>query len=170
MPAQQKGGAESMEPTSEGTRACTAKVDGILERYCRKPEALVSILHDVQKEAGYLSEETITQIASGLDVPVSKVYGVATFYSLFSTRPKGRYIIRVCENAPCHVLGAKAVVDALERELGIPMGGTTSDGKFTLEYTSCLGVCGVAPAIMINEAVYGNLTPERVPLILKEYK
>lgn len=159
-----------MEPAAKSAGICPAKVSEILTKYSRRPDALVSILHDVQKEAGYLSEEAITEIASGLDIPVSKVYGVATFYTLFSTKPKGQYIIRVCENAPCHVLGAKAIVEALEKELGIPMGGTTSDGKFTLEYTSCLGVCGVAPAIMINEAVYGNLTPERVPLILKEYK
>lgn len=159
-----------MEPAAKSAGVCPAKVSEILAKYSRRPDALVSILHDVQKEAGYLSEEAITEIASGLDIPVSKVYGVATFYTLFSTKPKGQYIIRVCENAPCHVLGAKGIVEALEKELGIPMGGTTSDGKFTLEYTSCLGVCGVAPAIMINEAVYGNLTPERVPLILKEYK
>ncbi|MGE5587810.1 MAG: NADH-quinone oxidoreductase subunit NuoE [Clostridia bacterium] len=159
-----------MERAARDAGICPAKVSEILAKYSRRPDALVSILHDVQKEAGYVSEEAMTEIASELDIPVSKVYGVATFYTLFSTKPKGRYIVRVCENAPCHVRGAKAVIEALEKELGIPMGGTTSDGKFTLEYTSCLGVCGVAPAIMINEAVYGNLTPERVPLILKEYK
>ncbi len=157
-----------MEPTSRG--AATAKVGEILKKYSWSRDSLVAVLHDVQKAAGYLSEEALTEIASGLDVPISKVYGVATFYTLFSVKPKGEHIIRVCENAPCHVLGAKAIVAALERELGIPMGSTTPDGRFTIEYTSCLGVCGVAPAIMIDEAVYGNLTPERVPLILREYK
>ncbi|MEW6229272.1 MAG: NADH-quinone oxidoreductase subunit NuoE [Bacillota bacterium] len=159
-----------MEPTSKNTGICPAKIGEILKKHSWSKDALVTILHDVQKEAGYLSEETLAEIASGLDIPVSKVYGVATFYTLFSVKPKGEYIIRVCENAPCHVLGAKAIVGALEKELGISMGNTTPDGKFTLEYTSCLGVCGVAPAIMINDAVYGNLTPERVPVILKEYK
>ncbi len=159
-----------MEPAARNAGICPAKIGEILQKYSRRKDALVAILHDVQKEAGYLSEEALTEIASGLDVPVSRVYGVATFYTLFATKPKGEHIIRVCQDAPCHVLGAKAVIEALEKELGIPMGGTTSDGKFTLEYTSCLGVCGVAPAMMINEAVYGNLTPERIPLILKEYK
>ena len=103
-------------------------------------------------------------------MPLSKVYGVATFYTLFSTKPKGKHIIRICENAPCHVLGATAVIEAFEEELGISMGGTTHDGEFTLEHTSCLGVCGVAPTVMIDDTVYGNLTPERVPLILREYR
>ncbi|MEW5867308.1 MAG: NADH-quinone oxidoreductase subunit NuoE [Bacillota bacterium] len=159
-----------MKPTSKGAGISPAHIGEILQKYSWSKDALVAVLHDVQKAAGCLSEEALAEIASGLDIPISKVYGVATFYTLFSVKPKGEYIIRVCENAPCHVLGAKAIVGALEKELGISMGNTTPDGKFTLEYTSCLGVCGVAPAIMINDAVYGNLTPERVPVILKEYK
>lgn len=159
-----------MESTSKGTSVSPAKIGEILQKHSWSKDALVAVLHDVQRAAGHLSEEALAEIASGLDIPISKVYGVTTFYTLFSVKPKGEHIIRVCENAPCHVLGAKAIVGALERELGISMGNTTPDGKFTLEYTSCLGVCGVAPAIMIDDAVYGNLTLERVPMILKEYK
>ncbi len=158
-----------MDPVPKNAGALPAKIEEVLGRHSWRRDALVAVLHDVQREAGYLSEEALVEIARGLDIPISKVYGVATFYTLFSMKPKGEHVIRVCENAPCHVLGAQAIVDALEKELGVPMGGTTADGKFTLEYTSCLGVCGVAPALMIDDAVYGNVTPERIPLILKEY-
>lgn len=131
---------------------------------------LVAILHDVQRVFGYLPENALIQVARSLNVPLSKVYGVATFYTLLSVEPMGEHVIRVCENAPCHLLGAESLVDVLSRELGIPMGGTTSCGKFTLKHTSCLGVCGVAPAIMIDDEVYGNLTPDDIPVILDKYR
>jgi NADH:ubiquinone oxidoreductase subunit E len=95
---------------------------------------------------------------------------VATFYSLLYTKPKGKYTVRVCESAPCHVQGAQEVVDTLVRELGVSFGETTPDGLFTLEKVSCLGVCGVAPAVMIDDRVYGNLTPETVAAVLQEYR
>ena len=128
------------------------------------------MLHAVQKETGYLCDEVLTQVADKLNLPLSKVYGVATFYSLFTVKPKGKHIIRVCESAPCHIVGAQEVYRALEENLGIKAGENSPDGLFTLEFASCLGVCGVAPAIMINEDVYGNLTPEMIPGILAKYR
>ncbi|HHV61254.1 MAG TPA: NADH-quinone oxidoreductase subunit NuoE [Firmicutes bacterium] len=145
-------------------------VDDILTKYKGRPDALIDILHEIQDVQGFLSDTSIIKVAEALDLPASKVYGVATFYSLFTVKPRGRNVIRICESAPCHVLGATAIINALEKELGIKMGETTGDGKFTLEYTSCIGVCGVAPAIMINEVVYGNLTPDKIPHILSEYR
>ena len=106
-----------------------------------------------------------------MNIPLSRVYGVATFYSMFSVRPRGKYIIRICERLPCHIVGAREVIQAFEEALGIRVGETTENGKSTLEYTSCLGVCGVAPAVMINDRVYGNLTPakvEEIPASLDE--
>ncbi len=142
----------------------------VIVRHGESEHELVAILHDVQRVFGYLPENALIQVARNLDVPLSKVYGVATFYTLLSVEPMGEHVIRVCENAPCHLLGAFSLIDVLQRELGIPMGGTTSCGKFTLKHTSCLGVCGVAPAIMIDDEVYGNLTPDDIPVILDKYR
>jgi NADH-quinone oxidoreductase E subunit len=131
---------------------------------------LLGILKDVQVRLGYLSDEAIVEVARETGSPSSKVYGVATFYSLFSTKPKGEHIIRVCESAPCYIKGSRDILHALEDELGISVGETTLDKKFTLEAVSCLGVCGVAPAMMIDDTVYGNLTRERIVEIIKGYK
>ena len=108
-------------------------------------------------------------IAREMDIPMNKVYSFITFYAMLSVKPRGRYIVRMCKSAPCHVHGAQAVVQALEDQLGISIGETTEDGRFTLEYCPCLGLCEISPAIMINEHVYGNLTPESVRDIIKQY-
>ncbi len=141
----------------------------IVSKYEAKEDYLLQILHDVQADNNSLSEAELLQVARTMDIPLSRVYGVATFYSMYSVRPRGKYVIRICESAPCHITGAQAVIRAFEQALGIRMGETTKDRKFTLEYTSCLGVCGVAPAVMINDQVYGNLTPSKVQEVLANY-
>ena len=143
-------------------------VTKILSRYQPTADSLIPILHEVQQNLRQLPDNVTQAIADYLKVPVSKVYGVATFYSLFSTIPKGKYIIRVCGSAPCYILGTTNLLKAIEKELGIKPGETSADFKFTLEHTSCLGVCGVAPAIMINDEVYGNLTEEKLSAVLKK--
>lgn len=142
------------------------EVEKIIKRYNGDAGSLIDVLHDAQKIYGYLPEEAIQQIAEGLKAPTSKVYGVASFYTLFNTSPKGEYIIRLCESAPCHIQGAGEILEAICETLDIKPGETTADHKFTLEFTSCLGVCGVAPAVMIGDQVYGNLTPKRIKEIL----
>ncbi len=131
---------------------------------------MLEVLKKVQLKTGYLSEEAITEVAKQTGEPVSKIYGVASFYTLFNVKPKGEYIIRLCESAPCYIKGAEDILDALKEELGIDVDQTTEDNKFTLEFSSCLGVCGVAPAMMINDIVYGNLTKEKVSAIIEEYR
>ena len=159
----------------QAEKCCDTKVNGlvaveeILREHQGKDGALIDVLHDTQASYGYLPEAAMTQIAEGLSLPLSKVYGVATFYSLFTLTPKGQHIIRICESAPCHIRGAIEVLQAIQEQLGIKPGETTEDGKFSLEFTSCLGVCGVAPAIMIGERVYGNLSPEKVKEVLNNY-
>ncbi|MEW6032436.1 MAG: NADH-quinone oxidoreductase subunit NuoE [Bacillota bacterium] len=148
----------------------TALVDKIVAKHRTREGALLPVLREVQDSLGYLPQEALERVALGLGLSLSRVYGVATFYSLFYTRPKGRYMVRVCESAPCHVQGAQEVIDALIRELGVSFGETTPDGRFTLEKVSCLGVCGVAPAVMIEDRVYGNLTPESVVAVIQEYR
>lgn len=144
-------------------------IEDILQKHRGRDGALIDVLHETQDVYGYLPEEAMTQVAEGLGLPLSKVYGVATFYSLYTLKPKGQYIIRLCESAPCHLRGSMDVLHVIENELAIRPGQTTPDNKFSLEFTSCLGVCGVAPAMMIGDRVYGNLTPEKVKDVLRSY-
>ncbi|MDZ7316823.1 MAG: NADH-quinone oxidoreductase subunit NuoE [candidate division KSB1 bacterium] len=146
------------------------RVDEIVKSYQDVKTPLIYILKDVQKEFGYLSEEVLTRVALATKIPLSEIYGVATFYSLFTIKPKGRHIVRCCNNAPCFVNGSKEVLDKIKEYLGIEMNETTPDGMFTLEFTSCLGLCAVAPVMMVDDEVYGNLTPEKAVAILKDYK
>ncbi len=142
----------------------------ILEKYERKSDNLLAILHELQdsKEEHYLSKEDLKAVSEYLGLPLSTVHGVATFYSMYAFKPRGKYIIRVCQSPPCHLMGSTTISKELMKILGIKFGETTKDKLFTLEMSSCLGVCGVAPAIMINDKVYGNLTPERLKSIIEE--
>ncbi len=147
-----------------------ARVDEIVRNYADVKTPLIYILKDVQKEYGYLSDVVLTKVAKAVDIPLSEIYGVATFYSLFTIKPKGKYIVRCCNNAPCHVKASKEVLEKIKQFLGVEMNETTPCGAFTLELTSCLGLCAVAPVMMVNDRVYGNLTPEKAVAILKDYK
>ncbi len=145
-------------------------IDKIVENYNEAKTPLIYILKDVQKEFGSLSEHVLTHVAKKTNIPLSDIYGVATFYSLFTIKEKGKYIVRCCNNAPCHVNGSKEVLDKIKEYLKLDFGETSQDKLFTLEFTSCLGICAVAPVMMINDDVYGNLTPEKAVAILKDYK
>lgn len=147
------------------------EIAAAIRKYVGEPGGLLKALHHVQNNStnNSLSDQDIAVVAKEFNVPVAKVWGTATFYSLYATAPRGKYIIRVCESAPCHVAGAQNILEALEKLLHIRTGETTPDGKFTLEVTSCLGICGVAPAIMIKDTVHGNLTPERLKDVLEQY-
>ena len=147
----------------------TSDLSAILTKYRKSPGFLLQILTEAQAIYGYLSRDVNQTIAEEMAIPESKVYGVATFYSLFKTAPTGQYIIRICESAPCHIRGAQSVLTTIEETLGIKPGETTPDGKFTLECTSCLGLCGVAPAIMVGDQVFGNLTPEMVKKVIASF-
>jgi NADH-quinone oxidoreductase subunit E len=142
----------------------------IITKYDPSAENLLSILHDLQdaQEQHYLTDRDLRIAAQYLHLPFSFVHGVASFYTMFSLTPRGKHIIRVCQSPPCHLMGATTLAQELTRRLGIDFGQTTPDGVFTLEMTSCLGVCGVAPAMMVNDEVYGNLTPGKIQEILVE--
>ncbi|MBP8933145.1 MAG: NADH-quinone oxidoreductase subunit NuoE [Candidatus Atribacteria bacterium] len=153
-----------------GTELVYSKIDEIIDRYQEEKTPLMAILEDVSQIYGYLPKDVLERISHKTGIPSSKIYGVATFYSFFETKPVGRFVIRICKNAPCHVLGATDVLAAVKRELGVKEGETTKNGLFTLEVTSCLGVCGVAPAMMINDVTYGNLNAERIREIFALYR
>jgi len=147
-----------------------AKVKEIIKKHGNKRENLLQILHDIQNQnqENYISEENIKTLSEEMRMPVSDIKGTASFYSMYSFVPRGKYIIRICESPPCHILGAQTIFDAVEKKLGIKEGETTKDGLFTLEATSCLGICGVAPAMMINDEAYGNLNEKRINEILEQ--
>ena len=145
-------------------------LDFIAER--RKDEHpdsyLIAVLHKVQARYGYLSQQHMQEIAEALGVPAAEVSGVATFYHFFRLKPRGRFSISVCLGTACYVKGADKIYDAFCKELGIKEGETTKDGMFSMENTRCLGVCGQAPVVMINDRVYGKVTPEMIPAIIKD--
>ncbi len=145
-------------------------VNELIEKYKEVRTPLLPILREIQKEKGYLTEEVLREVALGLNIPYSRVYGVSTFYTLLSTEPKGKHVIRVCENAPCHINGAPEIVNMLQDELDVQVGETTDDGLFTLELVSCLGLCGVAPAMMVDDECFGNLDRERLGEIISRYR
>ncbi len=134
------------------------------------PGELINVLHKAQGIFGYLPAEVQEVIARELNIPVAKVYGVVTFYSFFTMIPKGRYPISVCMGTACYVRGAEKVLDELKRNLGIGVGETTADGKFSLSCLRCVGACGLAPVVLVGEKVYGRLAPDGVKDILKEYE
>ena len=135
-----------------------------------KKGALIEVLHKAQSIFGYLPQEVQLFVGEKLDIPASKVYGVVTFYSYFTTEPRGQYVINVCMGTACFVRGAGAVLDEFTKQLNIKTGETTLDGKFTIEVLRCVGACGLAPVVTINEKVYGHVTPAEVKKILAEYE
>ena len=134
------------------------------------PGALMPVLQGAQEIFGCVPIDVQKYIAKALHTTLSDVYGVATFYSQFSLQPKGEYLISVCLGTACYVKGSQKVLDKLSEVLNIPVGSTTPDGRFTLQATRCLGACGLAPVMTVNDEVYGRLTPEAIPAIIDKYR
>lgn len=146
-----------------------APLQGILDKYAGVKGALIPVLQEAQNAYGYLPKDVIQFIAEKMAVPVSQIYGVVTFYAQFHLNPRGKNIIRVCQGTACHVRGAKHILKALEDTLQVKAGGTTPDLKFTLETVACIGACGLAPVLMVNDDTHGRLVPDVVPEILAKY-
>lgn len=151
---------------------CNVDIGSILKEYSSEKGNLMETLHKIQNASGenYICDDCMKKVSSHTNIPLNRLYGVTSFYTMFSNEKRGKYVIRMCESSPCHVLGAKDIIDTFSKELGIKPGETTDDGLFTIEYCACLGVCAVAPAVMINEDVHGNLKPEMVKDIIAKYK
>jgi len=146
------------------------KLHEIITERKETPGSLIMVLHEAQQLFGYLPEDVIQIVAEGLDIPASEVYGVVTFYSLFSLKPRGKHKISVCMGTACYVKGAAQVVTELEKQLKVKPTETTEDGRFTIEVTRCIGACGLAPVMTINDDVYGRLTPSKIAEILAKYE
>lgn len=147
-----------------------ALLDEVINDYDKKESNLIQILHITQAIFGFLPATVQSFIAEKMDLPISKIGGVVTFYTYFTTEPKGKYIISVCLGTACYVRGGKNIMVKLKELLGIDVGETTEDMKFTLQVVRCMGACSLAPAIRINEKVYKSVNPNKLQQILKQYK
>jgi len=143
--------------------------EGISPQSQEKKDLLV-LLERAQSRSGYLSQETVAELAESLGLSISEVYGVASFYSFLSIKPQGRNVIRICKSIPCYLKNAQTIIDGVRKEIGIRPGETTADGRFSFQLTNCIGACDRAPAMMVNNDVHGDLTPEKISKILKAYK
>jgi len=152
-----------------GTKEQREKLDEIIARHKDMDGGLIPVLHQAQEVYGYLPIEVQQIIAEGLNIPMAEVYGVVTFYTQFSTNPKGKYKVAVCLGTACYVKGSQDLVDRISQRLGIGVGECTPDGKFSLDATRCIGACGLAPVLTVNDDVYGRLVVDDIDGILDKY-
>lgn len=146
------------------------KIKEICASFNNDPQELINVLHKCQEHFGYLPAEVQEVISNELVVPVAKIYGVVTFYSFFTMTPKGKHPISICMGTACYVRGAEKVLDEFKKELGLQVGQTSPDGKFSLSSLRCVGACGLAPVVMVGDKTYGRVAPDDVRNILKEYE
>jgi NADH-quinone oxidoreductase subunit E len=144
------------------------KVDAILAKWQRDPTYAIEILQDLQDEHRHLPEDVLRHVADALAVPVARLFHLGTFYKAFSLKPRGKHVLEVCMGTACHVKGAPRVLDALSRELGVPEGGTTADGNFTLEPVRCLGCCAIAPVVKVGSSLHGEVQAAKAKTLLKK--
>ena len=146
------------------------ELNGIIEEQAHIPGSLMTVLHRAQHMYGFLPKDVLYVISKGLDIPISEVMGIVTFYSFFSTTPKGKYDIQVCMGTACYVRGADRVLEKFSDELEIEMGATTEDKLFTLTHSRCIGACGLAPVVSVNGAIHREVRADEVVGIIKEYR
>ena len=145
------------------------KIAEILAKYSQDKSNLIQILNEVQETYGYIPEHVQLEISKYLNIEMAEIYGVMTFYARFSLKPKGKYNIAVCLGTACFVKGSEQILERVKQKLGIDVGETTPDGKFSIEATRCIGACGLAPVFTVNDEVYGKATPQLVDKVIEEY-
>lgn len=155
-------------PVSEAVEV-DARVDEIIDKFIGRPGALIPILQSVQDLLGYLPEPALKHVAGKLTMPYSEVAGVVSFYSYFSTVPRGRHVVRVCMGTACYVRGGSEVLAAARKQLGVEVGGTTADGCFSLAIGRCFGACGLSPVVMVDDDVHQRVKPARLRELLEPY-
>jgi NADH:ubiquinone oxidoreductase subunit E len=159
-----------MRLVEEISREEWGKIDQVIDRYRKRQGILIPVLKEVQDICGYLPKKVQHRIAQGLQLPASQVYGVVSFYAFFTTIPRGKHIIRVCLGTACYVRGSKQILDNLQRELHVEVGGITQDRKFSLEAVRCLGACGLAPVMVVGSDTYGMISPGKAIEIVGSYR
>lgn len=147
-----------------------ARLTEILGKYEADQSTIISVLQDIQAEFGYLPKDAMLTVSKEMNIPLSRVLSLATFFNAFSMKPKGRHPISVCVGTACHVRGARLILEKLERELSIASGENTEDGNFSLDEVRCVGCCGLAPVIMVDDEFHGKLTQTKIPGVLKKYQ
>ncbi len=147
-----------------------SKIDQVIEQYAARESALLGILQDIQAEEKYLPKETLEYVSQKMKIPLVQVFRIATFYNALSLKPRGRHKIDVCLGTACHVRGGGKILNKMERDLGITVGETTKDKRFTLESVHCVGCCSLGPVAVVDGEVFGRLAQEKVPALLKEFK
>ena len=160
--------AEQVEEQVEEEIDLTA-ANKVIDKYIDMHGALMPVLQAIQEEYGYIPEPTVDLVAERLNVYASQIYGVLTFYAQFHLKPRGKYIVRVCMGTACHVKGAGRIADTVKERLGIGHAETTEDLLFTAEYVACIGACGMAPVIMVNDATYGSISVQKTDEVIKKY-
>lgn len=155
---------------NEPIETMTPQISAFIEEWKSKPGNLIMVLHQVQQTYGYIPRNIAIEISERLSVPLAKIYGVVTFYNFFKLEKAGKYKIQVCLGTACYIRGGDDLLKALEKELGIGLNSTTSDGMFSIEAVRCLGCCGLAPVIVINGNVHGRLTTKDIPGIIEQYR
>ncbi|HMK52820.1 MAG TPA: NAD(P)H-dependent oxidoreductase subunit E [Thermodesulfobacteriota bacterium] len=158
-----------MRWSEEISREEWGKIDQVIDKYRERHGALIPVLKEVQDICGYLPKKVQHRIAQGLQLSSSQVYGVVSFYAFFTTIPRGKYVIRVCLGTACYVKGSKQILDNLQRELKVEVGGITQDRKFSLEGVRCLGACGLAPVLVVGQDTYGMISPGKAIEIVRSY-
>ena len=146
------------------------KIDGVIEQYGARESALLAILQDIQAEEKYLPKEALEHVSQKMNIPLVQVFRIATFYNALSLKPRGRHKIDVCLGTACHVRGGNKILEKMERDLGITVGETTKDKRFTLESVHCVGCCSLGPVAVVDGDVFGRLSQDKVPALLKEFK
>lgn len=147
-----------------------SKIDGIIRQYGARESAILAILQDIQAEEKYLPKETLEYVSQRMQIPLGQVFRIATFYNALSLKPRGRHKIDVCLGTACHVRGGERILSKLERDLGVSVGETTKDKRFTLEAVHCVGCCSLGPVAVVDGDVFGRLSQDKVPALLKEFK
>jgi NADH-quinone oxidoreductase subunit E len=147
-----------------------SKIDGIIRQYGGRESAILAILQDIQAEEKYLPKETLEYVSQRMQIPLGQVFRIATFYNALSLKPRGRHKIDVCLGTACHVRGGERILSKLERDLGVSVGETTKDKRFTLEAVHCVGCCSLGPVAVVDGDVFGRLSQDKVPALLKEFK
>ena len=145
-------------------------VENAIGKFGIKRDELIPILNELNRTLGYLPKEALELVSSRMQVPKSQLFSAVTFYSMLSVEPRGRHVIQFCENAPCHVVGGKELWETMKEQLKLEPGETSKDGKWTLITTSCIGACSVGPVLVIDEDIYGNVSPSQVNEILERYE
>jgi len=148
----------------------TGTVDAILSKYPDVKGRIIAVLHEIQSVYKYLPADVLRYAARRMNVPITRLYSIATFYHFFSLTPKGRHLLHVCVGTACHVKGAQIVLDEVMRKLGVTEGGTTDDKNFTLDAVRCIGACSLAPVVVVDKDVYPGMTPKKVATVIKKYE